>query len=297
MGCWTGVVSIYVMMAADLPIRVPSERLPNLVQVTSEVYCGGLPEGALAFRELREFGIKTIISVDGATPDVENAKTAGLRYVHLPHGYDGVPSQRGHELARGVRDLPKPIYIHCHLGKHRSPAAAALACVESGLLPADQSLRVLQVAGTGDNYRGLYRDVRLARPASTEVLNHADATFPARASVPPMAEMMVALEKTFDRLIEAEKGGWMVPADSAQSPAHHALLLAEHYSELGRLQESRDRSAPFGELLRASEKEAYRLEESLKQSRVSDAARLLQTIKQNCVTCHQHFRDNVSPVP
>ena len=81
----------------------------------------------------------------------------GLRYVHLPHGYDGIDQRRARELAKAVRDLPGPIYIHCHHGKHRSPAAAAVACVGAGLLKPDRSLCVLNTAGTSTNYRGLYQ--------------------------------------------------------------------------------------------------------------------------------------------
>ena len=97
-----------------------------------------------------------MISVDGAQPQVELARKYGLRYVHLPHGYDGVSEKRAQELAKAVRDLPSPIYIHCHHGKHRSPAAATVACVGAGLLQRDQGLSVLRTAGTSDHYEGLY---------------------------------------------------------------------------------------------------------------------------------------------
>ncbi|MEZ6081685.1 MAG: hypothetical protein R3C56_40245 [Pirellulaceae bacterium] len=58
------------------------------------------PEGAAAFNELVQLGVKTIITVDGAQPDVATAKQFGLRYVHLPHGYDGIPENRVAELAK-----------------------------------------------------------------------------------------------------------------------------------------------------------------------------------------------------
>lgn len=53
-----------------------------------------------AFAELRELGVRTIIHVDGDTPDASAAERHGLRYVHLPHGYEGVPKARVAELAR-----------------------------------------------------------------------------------------------------------------------------------------------------------------------------------------------------
>ena len=104
-------------------------KLPNAYRLHPRVISGGQPEGEQAFARLKELGVKTVISVDGARPEVELARKYGLRYVHLPHGYDGVPDERASELAKAVRDLPGPVYIHCHHGKHRSPAAATVACV------------------------------------------------------------------------------------------------------------------------------------------------------------------------
>src|SRR5262245_50112426 len=116
------------------PQHLAAEHLPNPWRIHPKVISGGLPEGDAAFAELIALGVKTVISVDGAQPDVASARRFGLRYIHLPHGYDGVPPERMKELAKAVRDLPGPIYIHCHHGKHRSPAAAAVACVGAGLL-------------------------------------------------------------------------------------------------------------------------------------------------------------------
>ncbi len=84
-------------------------------------------------------GIKTVISVDGAKPNVELANRFGLRYVHNATWLRWISETRGLELAKAVRDLPGPIYIHCHHGKHRSPAAAAVACLGAGLIQADQA--------------------------------------------------------------------------------------------------------------------------------------------------------------
>src|SRR6185436_14778526 len=133
------------------PEKLEAPGLPNAYRLHERVISGGEPAGEEAFATLQKLGVKTIISVDGAQPQLELAKRFGLRYVHLPHGYDGVPEGRAKELAKAVRDLPGPIYIHCHHGKHRSPAAATVACVAAGLLVPEQSLTVLTTAGTSDS--------------------------------------------------------------------------------------------------------------------------------------------------
>jgi len=62
--------------------KLPTRHLPNAVRVHAKVISGGLP----ALEELRSLGVKTVVSVDGALPDLASAEKCGLRYVHLPHG-------------------------------------------------------------------------------------------------------------------------------------------------------------------------------------------------------------------
>src|SRR5581483_3702797 len=76
-------------------IRPPG--LKNAHRLTDRVLSGAQPEANVAFRELAALGVKTVISVDGAAPDVASAHKAGLRYVHLPIGYDGIPAARALE--------------------------------------------------------------------------------------------------------------------------------------------------------------------------------------------------------
>src|SRR4051812_22126541 len=64
--------------------------LHNIFRVTPSVYSGSSREGDDGFRSLRRLGVRTVLSVDGARPEVERARKHGLRYVHLPIGYDGV---------------------------------------------------------------------------------------------------------------------------------------------------------------------------------------------------------------
>src|SRR5262245_39148534 len=182
--------------SAQQPQQLTAAHLPNPWRIHPQVISGGLPEGDAAFAELAALGVKTVISVDGAKPDVALAKKHGLRYVHLPHGYNGISTERVMELAKAVRDLPGPVYIHCHHGKHRSPAAAAVACVGAGLLESSAAEPFLKAAGTSENYPGLYSSAREARRFEKRLLDELASEFPETAKIPPFAEAMVALEHT-----------------------------------------------------------------------------------------------------
>ena len=288
------------LKSISAPRKLQVAHLPNAFRIHEKVISGGQPNGAAAFKELKGLGVKTIISVDGAKPEVELAKKYGLRYVHLPHGYDGIPEERARELAKAVRDLEGPIYIHCHHGKHRSPAAAAVACVSSGLIEPSASLAVLKAAGTSENYRGLYKSAESARQLDDALLDALNAEFPETAQIPPLAEAMVALEHTHDHMKEIAAAGWKSPpAHPDLDPPHEALLLREHYTEMLRTDAVQREPEGFQELMRDGEAAAKELELAFaawKDARfaapVPEAIpAALDRVTKNCAACHQQFRD------
>jgi len=285
------------------PARLNAAFLPNAIRIHERMISGGQPAGEPAFRELQELGVKTIISVDGAKPDVETAKRYGLRYIHLPHGYNGISLERTKELAKAVRDLEGPIYIHCHHGKHRSPSAAAVACVSAGLVEPRNSLAILKLAGTNENYLGLFRSVETSRKIEDSILDAIDSSFPEIAELPPMAEAMVKLEHTYDHLKQAAAAGWKSPPDHPDiDPAHEALLLREHFAEMLRLECVANQTEDYRQLLKDSERASLELESLIaawqNQTAATPAplslASPMQRIGENCSTCHRQFRDDPS---
>lgn len=280
--------------------KIDSKDLPNLIRVHAKVYSGGLPESDAAFAELADRGVRTIISVDGMTPDIQAARKHSLRYVHLPHGYDGVPEDRRHQLAKAVVDLPGPIYIHCHHGKHRSPTAAAVACAAAGLIDRDRAVGVLTLAGTNSNYRGLYQAAQQVGGIEPEHLQAMRFDFPEVAPVPAMAEAMVNLTHTYEHIKQIAAADWQPPADHPDlDPAHESLLLQEHFTELLRTPETKAQPAGFANFLRTSETAAGQLHRLLRQQEgrgsnakiAAAAASQLQRVTDNCKACHAKFRD------
>ncbi len=279
--------------------RLQTEHLPNAIQIHPKVISGGQPEGDAAFAELRAIGVRTIISVDGAQPDVGRARNHGLRYVHLPHGYNGISPQRVQELAKAVRDLDGPLYIHCHHGQHRSPAAASVACVSAGLMAPEAALGVLTLAGTSPNYRGLYQAAESARPLDSALLDALEVEFRETVELPPLAEAMVALEQTHDNVLTIAAAGWQAPDDHPDLvPVHEALLLREHFTELLRTGDVQNESQAFRHLLREGERAAKELKALLDARRGGDTTipndalqNPLNRVTANCKHCHQRFRD------
>ena len=277
---------------------IPSNELHNAYRVTEKVISGAAPEGEAAFKKLRDLGVKTVISVDGAKPDVALAREHGLRYVHLPIGYDDVAPEEGMAIAKAIDELPGPIYVHCHHGRHRSAAALAVACVINGSLKPEQAESVLRTFGTGDNYTGLWASARSARPADKAALGAVKVDYVETAKVPPMADAMVQIDQTWERLKLAQTSGWaQPPAHPDVDPAHEALQLMEHFHELGRSDEVRQRRpVGFQDELERSKREARALHEALKSikalgapGQARDAS--FRALGNSCTACHKAFRD------
>ena len=194
-----------------VPERLVIPGVENAYRLSPRLYSGGDPHGAEALAALKELGIRTLISVDGATPDVEAARKLGLRYVHLPIGYDGVPREQAVKLVKAMKTLPGPVYVHCHHGKHRGPAAAAVCGLATEGWTEEQALAWMERAGTSPDYRGLYTSAREFVRPSAEELERAGTELPERAKVPALAELMVQVDERWDHLKAVQKSGFKVP--------------------------------------------------------------------------------------
>jgi protein tyrosine phosphatase (PTP) superfamily phosphohydrolase (DUF442 family) len=263
-------------------------HLHNLLHLTPRIYSGGEPHGDESFAELATLGVKTIVSVDGAKPDVAAAQKHGLRYIHIPIGYDGVDDEATKSLTRVVRETEGPIYFHCHHGKHRGPAAAAVACVAAGTVKGKEAHVVLERAGTSKDYAGLWRDVEQFKPPPP------DAKLPELvevAQVGSMAAAMAQIDRAKDNLALAEQERWSVPKDHPDiAPQQEALILREALHETGR-NLSGDYDERFQTLLSQSEQIAIALEAALKENRPEAASGEMVKLMKSCKECHANYRD------
>lgn len=280
--------------AAKAFAAVPDPRLHNVHRVTAKVTSGARPEGEAGFAALRELGVRTVISVDGARPDVETAKRHGLRYVHLPIGYDGVGAERGEELARAIDELPGPLYVHCHHGKHRSAAAVAVACVLNGSLRPEQAQDVLRTFGTGEDYVGLWRDARSARPMERGTLEGRKVRYVEVAEIGDLAGAMAAVDRHWTHLKRLEKARWRkLEADPDLSAGHEALQLVEHLAEIGRGEDAGKRDGRYRSLLEEAVDGGRALGGALTGDGVDAATadRAMKRVGATCVACHRGYRD------
>ncbi len=275
-------------------VALNEKSLPHAHWVNEKILSGAQPEGDEGFQVLQKLGIKTIISVDGATPDVDSAHRFGMKYVHLPFGYDGVPAAQGQAIAKALRDLPGPIYIHCHHGKHRSAAGVAVACVYNGMLPPSEAENVLKTWGTGANYKGLWADARNARPLPAGELDSLHVTYVEKAKIPAMAASMVQADYHMDNLKDMSKSAWQpIAAHPGLDASNEALLLEETFTEIGRTNDATSHTEDFQKQLANAAKQARALSEMLRSPmhNPADADKAVKQLNQSCLSCHAQYRD------
>lgn len=272
--------------------------IENVVAFHGDLYSGSAPAGDSGFQSLESLGIKTIISVDGAIPEVALAAKHGMRYVHLPIGYDGFDDARKAQLVRAVRDLAKPIYLHCHHGKHRSAGAAGTVAVSLGWLTNDEAATRMKVCGTAAGYKGLWACAAAAAPMSAIAIDAASKDFPQITKPDSFVASMVTIDETLDRLKLAEKNGWKAPKDHPDlAPISDAGKLADLFRLIGEPTGTHERGAEALTEIRAwiaaEGKKATELERMLENpsEKAAEMAQTLAAIGASCKQCHVKYRD------
>jgi hypothetical protein len=278
--------------------RVEAPGLHNVYRLSKKLLSGSSPEGDVGFASLQKLGVKTVLSVAGARPDVARARRHGLRYVHLPIGYDGVPRAQALRIARAVRDLPGPVYVHCHHGQHRGPAAAAVAllCLDPAWSP-EAALAWMRRAGTDPRYVGLYAAPQELRRPSADELDRVPADFPEVAAVTGTAQVMVGIDERWENLKLVRAAGWKTPPGHPDvDPPHEAVQLVEYFREARRLPTTRARPEDFRRRLSEAEAAAKALEAALRGRPASPggataAEGAFRRVEAACARCHARFRD------
>lgn len=261
--------------------------IENLFRAGKRVYSGGEPHGEQSFAKLKEMGVVAIVSVDGAKPNAELANKYGIRYVHVPMGYDAVSPKAQGSLVRVMREIEGPVFLHCHHGRHRGPAAAAIACRASQDFTADDAKKFLEQAGTGKQYAGLWRDVANFRePDPNAKLPELKSMVEERT----LASSMAAVDRYFEKIVQADKDRDTAPEKAAEVFAETLPLLREELVESAR-NDVRDQPAEVRKGLLDAALLVNQLTDASKKNRRETTAKVLGQLQRACSDCHKKFRD------
>ena len=116
-----------IVVASDTDSPMYYGGLKQVVAFQEFIISGAKPEGRVGFESLMKMDVSMIVCVDGVTPDVKTAQEYGIKTVHIPLKYEAPTDEQIFDLTTVVSRIDRGnVYIHCHQGKHRSAAAAAI---------------------------------------------------------------------------------------------------------------------------------------------------------------------------
>lgn len=295
-GCGTPVksgvpVAMPLIQSGAIPTKLELAGVENLFQLGPRLWSGGEPRGDAVFAALAAIGVRTVVSVDGTRPDVEAARRLGLRYVHVPFGYDGIPAGAIASLTALVATTEGGVFIHCHHGRHRGPSAAAIMARAAGAWSTVEAEAWQKLAGTSPDYPGLYRAVRDFQMPSDELVKAARKK--QRSVVKPagLVETMVLVDGQTEALTDMRAIGWQaIPAVPDETPVQAARLLHELFREGVRLGLG-PKDAAFAQAMRESETATGALESALRSGDRLAADAAWKRVKGGCIACHQRWRN------
>ncbi|MCM8535009.1 MAG: hypothetical protein NE334_03645 [Lentisphaeraceae bacterium] len=244
--------------------------IENFMEVSEGVFSGAQPKNERSFYFIKQKGIKTIISVDGQVPNIKLAKKYGLNYLHIPIGYDEVPIEAQKALLKTLKTRAKPYFIHCHHGKHRGPAAAAILFMLDGATN-KKGLEVLKKAGTSHEYRGLWKSVESFSPKLTGELPNLQEVSPTT----PLVTAMIMLDSAHYEL-------------KKNLTRESLIYLKEGFLETKRIL-STEHDEQYREYLDASLKLTEKL--ILLKSYNKDDEITFKQLSNLCKKCHKTYRN------
>ena len=276
------------------------DDLHNVVHLSDNIISGGEPHGDAALKRISEMGVKTILSVDGKTPDAEAAARYGMRYVHIPIHYSGLTESEIADIAKTFEDMEAPFYVHCFHGKHRGPAGAAVGRLVLDGASREQCLAEMrQWSGTSKKYEGLFRDIATKPMPSAEESARHPFDFPAAHPFQGTRKAMIEMARHWDNTVLLGKRDW------AADPAHPDLDALNEAQKLHELfvsitaqpefsKEPDDYRAWMTEARAQTEQLVERLQAlqtAADKSAIAAAQAHVKATQELCGSCHGSYRD------
>lgn len=109
--------------------------------ITDRLSVGAQPTEEQLLDMARE-GVKTVVNLRTAgedeqplSPEEEGKKVeaAGMRYVHIPASMKAMGAELVDQFRDKLKEVPGPVFVHCHKGKRAGAFAMMHRAVETGM--------------------------------------------------------------------------------------------------------------------------------------------------------------------
>ena len=284
-------------------------QFPSIVKTTPQTYqgvsqvvayspwlfSGAKPVGRAGFASLHSLRVRTIVCVDGTPPELDIPKEFGIKTYHIPIRYGKPTKKQIVDLATAVEAGRSRgnTFIHCHHGKHRSAAAAAVTLIGLGISTREEMEKRMIVSETSSQYTGLWEAVEEAVVIDDIDWNLNEENL--RSAVIPegMTEQMISIESAFDNLQRLQKSNWAVPLDHPDLVAVvEAGSIAESFRYLNQTEVASKYSTDFQSQLLTAWTAAADLERALSNNNTTpvEISTKFHVLSNTCTACHRNYR-------
>jgi len=146
-------------------------RIPRFAEIRPGLARGGEPDEA-ALQYLRDRGYKTIVSFLADPDESTFVVEQGMKYVHIPirSGPFSCPTPSDDQvrqfLSVATDTTLYPMFIHCHAGKDRTGAMAAIYRMETCGWTNDEAVEEMKAFGFAGRYKKLFNFVQSYKPVA-----------------------------------------------------------------------------------------------------------------------------------
>jgi hypothetical protein len=282
-----------IVVASDTDSPMYYGGLKQVVAFQEFIISGAKPEGRVGFESLMKMDVSMIVCVDGVTPDVKTAQEYGIKTVHIPLKYEAPTDEQIFDLTTVVSRIDRGnVYIHCHQGKHRSAAAAAIVSIALGSLTLDEAKERMEVSQTSHEYKGLWEAVEQTTVINVFDLLLNEKAYPSIVEPTGLMSQMIAMNGAMDNLIRIQNSNWKAPIDHPDLVgAAEAGMIADTFRNIQLGDEANAFSVDFETLLVNAIRHASSLEDALLQRLpMVELDVYIQRVEHSCMNCHAAFR-------
>jgi len=185
------------------------------------------------------------------------------------------------------------VYIHCHHGKHRAAAAAAIAQIALGNATSIMMKKRMYVSETSPLYAGLWESVEEQVVLNPLVYVHSEDNLKNSVTPTGITESMINIEFAFEQLQILQQSNWEVPNHHPDLVASsEAGIITESLRQLQNSFEIEKYPKDFSKKLIQAIGVASALEEIILQNNdePEQIKLYLQALKSSCTSCHRKYR-------
>ena len=291
----------------DIPfkqLRVPAiqdttpavyDGIEQVVAYKNWLFSGSKPTGYAGFNSLHTLNVRTIICVDGTSPNLKIPELYGMKTIHIPLKYELPSEQQIIDLATAVLIGKNRgnTYIHCHHGRHRSAAAATAALLALQLSTSKELELRMQVSETSKMYSGLWAILLTTTVVNPELCRINEPSLTSNVIPEGIVEQMTEMEFAYDNVIKLQKNNWKpIEHHPDLSPASEVGAIVESLRILQKSKLDKNYPLDFYEKLTRSLLSAVALENSLVTTKIQiDSINLqLNALERTCIACHAVYR-------